>query len=203
MLKKIRAAGEAVGVLVPTLADASKSADEHRQALIGAQAAVEKAEDALQAAHDRCDTPEVTRLEAAVAAAKVEVSRAEGRYRGAEKRLAAARDAEAEKKRAAMIAARDAALGVRGRAAAEIDRLAVAVAAQVLLYDEQAGVLSEAAAAGVASRTTLHTGGQELVRHALERKGALPSRWLGNRAEQPGAVELAVRDAGAIVAGAS
>lgn len=201
MLKKIRAAGEAVGVLSPSVADASKSADEHRQALIAAQAALEKAQDDLHAAHDRgAENPEVIRFEAAVAAAKADVARAEGRYRGAEKRLAAARDAAAEKSKAAMITARDAALGVRGRAAEEIDRLAVALAAQVRLYDEQAGKLSEAAAVGVASRT-LPIGGQDLARHALERAGALPSRWVGNKAEQPGAVEMAARDADAVRAG--
>src|SRR5690242_17471367 len=72
-----RAAGEAVG-LIPSVADASKSADEHRQALIAAQAALENAQDALQAAHDRAaEHGEVTRREAALAAAKVEVSRCE------------------------------------------------------------------------------------------------------------------------------
>src|SRR5690349_1805313 len=119
-----RAAGEAVGVLTPSQNDATKAAEEHRQKLTAAQAALEQAQDALQAAHDRGADSELTRLEAAVAAAKVEVSRCEGRYLGAEKRLAAVRQAEHAERKAEAIKRRDAALEIQAEAAQDIDRLA-------------------------------------------------------------------------------
>jgi hypothetical protein len=205
MLKRtaqtVRAVAESAGIIAPSTADANQAAEQHRQALIGAQAALENADQALQAAHDRgADNAEVTRLEAALAAAKVEVSRAEGRYLGAERRLKGAQAVDADKATAAALVKRDESLAIRAKAAAEIDRLAAELAEQCRVFDSQLDALREAARAGVATqvmRATAHS----LVMHSLERAGALRSTWIGNRADQPGAVELAARDAGTVVTG--
>lgn len=206
MLKKTgeiaRAAGESLGVLAPSAQNATAAAEIARAALVAAQAARDAAEQELQAAHEQGASPkEIVRLEAALAATKQEADRAERAYIGAEKRLAAARDADGRKAKAAATAARDAALDRMAESAAEIDRLAALIAEQVRAYDAEIEPLSVAASAGVASRV-FHCGGAVIVRHALEKAGALPSSWLGDRSEQPGAVQLAERERGAVVAGA-
>ncbi len=195
MLKRIRQVGEAVGVLIPSVADASVAAEEHRQALIAAQAALEKSQDELQAAHDRCaDTSDITRLEAAVAAAKVEASRAEGRYRGAEKRLAAARKAEADQEKAAALVKLDESLTKRAGHAARIEALMIEIAAEVRGYDGEDVALAEAARAGVASRVP-HIDGRAVVQGALRKAGVVPGPY-----NPLGAVEIDAMARGAILA---
>lgn len=194
-----RAAGEAVGVLVPSVADASKAAEDHRQALIAAQATLEKAEEDLQAGHDRgASDQEITRLEAARAAAKVEVSRAEARYIGAEKRLTAAHAAEAEKGKAAAIVKRDATLAARTKAAARIDSLAAELAAEAKTYDALLDVLNLAAAAGVATGYGRRSA-RVLIEAALRRAGVLPAT--GDPEQRPTAAQLTAQDNDAVTAG--
>lgn len=196
----IRSVAESAGLIAPSLQDAEKVAAKHREALVAADGALERADQELQGAHDRgARDTEITRLEAAKAAAKAERDRAEGRYLGAERRAATARGAEAEQAKAAAVARRDAALATRDRAAAEIDRLAAAMAEQCRVFDGELPALSEAAAAGVAARIQ-YRDGATMARNALERAGALPSGWLGDKAEQPGAVKLHQQERGAILA---
>jgi hypothetical protein len=111
--------------------------------------------------------------------------RAQRAYASAERRLAGACAIAADKSKAAAIVKRDEALERRAMAAAEFARLAGLCAEQVRTYDAQAGPLSEAAAAGVAARV-FHLGGAQVLRHALEHAGALESRWIGDKAQQPG-----------------
>ena len=66
MLKRgkdfVRAVAESAGIVAPAIPDANKSAEEHRQSLVAAQGALESAEQALQAAHDRGQQCEVREL---------------------------------------------------------------------------------------------------------------------------------------------
>lgn len=200
MLKRMRAVAESAGILPPRVLDATEAAEIHRKALTEAQAALEGAEQALQAAHDRsAEVAEITRLEAALAAAKVEVSRAEARYLGAERRLGAAREAEAEKAKAAARVKLNESLAALTKAGIEIDRLAEAMAAQVAILDAQYPALNEAQRAGVAAVYT-RTSGRTLAELALDRALAQQSgTWAGDK---PAAAELAQSIAGAVVAGA-
>jgi hypothetical protein len=201
MLKRIRQAGEAVGVLAPSLADATAAAEQRRAALIEAQARIASAERELEAAYDRGATPkEISEAEAALADSKITADRAQKSYSAAERRLASAREAEGVEFKAEAINLRDAALEIQRGAAAEIDRLAGLIAEQVVLYDAQFNALSEAASKGVAARI-FRSAGSDIVKHALERAGALPSSWIGSRDGQPGAAELAAKAADAVTAG--
>lgn len=196
-----RAAAESAGIIAPRVADAGTAAELHRQSLVSAQAAVEAAELALQAAHDRgAELPEVTRLEAVEAAAKVERDRAEARYLGAEKRLKAAQAAEADKTKAAARVKLAEALARITKAGAEIDRLAAELAAQAVIVDAQYSALNEAQRDGVAAVYTRTSGGT-MAELALERAlAAQAGAWTGDK---PAAVELAERVAGAVTAGAT
>ena len=203
MLKRtretVRAVAETLGALSPNLPDATAAAEEHQRSLIVAQNTREAAEQSLQTAHDRnADDGEIVSLEAALAAAKVDESRAEARYRGAENRLQRASDNESSRMKAAARVRLADALAIRKNAAANIDRLAAELAVQAEAFDSQLGVLNECARDGVATHDG-RTTSQALVEHALQRAGALQSHWVGNRADQPSAVELAARDQGAII----
>lgn len=205
MLKRTKqivlAVAEQAGVIAPRMIDATEAADTHRKALTDAQAALESAEAALQAAHDRgAETAEVTRLEAALAAAKVVLSRAEARYIGAEKHLAAARSAEGEKVKEAARVAMDEAHATRKRAALRMDAAAQELAEAVAEFDGAASAIAEAQRVGVAGQG-VSVPAQRLVEHALERAGALPSRWVGDPAGQPTAAELAAKDEASTRAG--
>ena len=206
LIKKVkdgaRAVAENIGIVALSVSDASEAAEQRRAALVDAQAAIQKAEAALEAAYDRgASAKEISEAEARVADVRLNAERAQRAYTSAEKRQAAAREAEGAERKTAAMAKRDAALEIRAQAATEIDRLAAEIAEQVRVYDAQANALSEAAAAGVASRT-FHIGGAEISRHALERAGAFPSHWLGDKAQQPGAAQIAAQHAGAVLAGA-
>ena len=206
MLKRtaqtVRAIAETAGILAPSVPDAQTAAEQRRQLLVDGQAAIVAAEDALNQLFDAGAAPrDVQAAEATLADARLHADRAQRAYASAEKRLAAARDADAEKCKAAAIVARDAALEIRTKAAQRMEALAVEMAAAVAEYDSQAGALSEAAAAGVAARS-LNYSGAGIARHAMEKAGAVQSAWIGSKAEQPGAVALAERDRGAILAGA-
>lgn len=197
-----RAVAENIGIVAPSVADASEAAEQRRATLVESQAAIQQAEVALEAAYDRGATPkEISEGEARVADARLNAERAQRAFHAAEKRLTAAREAEGAERKTAAMAKRDAALEIRAQAAQRIDALAAEIAEQVRLYDAQVNTLSEAAAAGVASRT-FHIGGEDLARHALERAGAFPSHWIGDKAQQPGAVEIAAQHASAALAGA-
>jgi hypothetical protein len=201
MLKRVRAMAESAGIIVPSETDARTAAEQRRADLLAAQSAIQHAEQELEAGYDRGATPrELQAAEAVLADARLTAERAQRAFQSAEKRLRAAQDIEADKSRAAALAKRDEALAIRAKAAAEIDRLAADMAGVVAEYDAQANALSEAAAAGVASRT-YYIDGAVLVRSALERAGAMPSSWVGDRADQPSAADLAARDADAVTAG--
>jgi hypothetical protein len=202
MLKRtretVRAVAETLGAISPTLSDATAAAEEHRQSLIVAQNVREAAEQALQAAHDRgADDGEIVRLEAALAAAKVDESRAEARYRGAENRLQRASNADADKARAAAIVKRDIALATFNTSAAEIDRLAAEMAAHVQTIDAQYAAYAEAKRDHVAGDYS-HTSGSAMAKLALERAmAAQAGEWTGNK---PAAETLAGNVTGAILA---
>src|SRR5436190_13047556 len=118
-----RAAGEAIGVLSPNLADAQSAAELRRQELASAQAAIERAEDELNRLHDRGDATgaQVTAAEAVLADVKITAARAQRVYSGAEKRLTAARAAESEKTKGAMRGRLDVALKERAQCAERIN----------------------------------------------------------------------------------
>ncbi|MGQ0511429.1 MAG: hypothetical protein ACT4P9_12530 [Betaproteobacteria bacterium] len=192
-----RTFAESAGIIAPDIPRASKSAEEHRQGLVAAQHALESAEQALQAAHDRgAEDPEVTRFEAALAAAKAEVSRAESRYLGAEKRLAAARDADAEKLKAAARVKLADSLAIRAKAAENIDRLAGEIADWVQTIDAQDSVLAEAVRDGVAPRESgsVAARGQRAAELALSKAGAIPRAYAGDPTQHPDAVDVVGRD---------
>jgi hypothetical protein len=206
MLKKtrdvVRTVAEQVGIIAPQVNDAQNAAEQRRADLVAAQKAVADGEAALEAADDRSAAPrELAEIEAKLASAKLDAERAQRAYTAAEKRLQASRDVEAGKAKAAAREKRDAALTIRAKAAAEMDRLAVAMAEQTRVYDAQLDALSEVARDGVASQG-LRTRGSVLVQFAVQRAGAVESTWFGDRAKQPGAAELAARDEGTILAGA-
>jgi len=196
-----RAAGEAVGVIAPKIADAETSAEHRRQDLVAAQAAVASAESELERLYDVGASPkDLSEAEARIADAKLTAERAQRHYAASEKRLTVVRTADAAKAKAAARGERDEAIRARKQAAAEMDRLADLAAEQGRIYDAQADALSIAASAGVAARS-MYTSAATLIQLALERAGAVPSTWLGDKREQPGAVELADRDAGSILSG--
>lgn len=204
MLKRtretVRAVAESTGLLNPSLADAQAAADEHRRTLVEAQTAREAAEQALQAGHDgAADDAAINRLEAALAAAKTAEQRAERGYLGAEKRLAAASAAEADKLKTAARVRRDAAAGALTKAAGELDRLAVLMAAQAQAIDAQYSAFNEARRDGVAG-PFVPTSGAATATLALERAiAAQAGEWTGNR---PSATDAAERVTGAILSNA-
>ena len=204
MLKRtkevVQAVAESAGLIDPSLADATAGAEKYRQELVTAQRAVDDAVAALEAGHDvsAADT-EISRLESILADARLTAERAQRSCRAAERRLTKAVDAETAKTKAAAIVKRDEALAVRASAAAEIDRLAVEMAEQCQRFDAQIGALNECMRDGVAGNS-MRTLAHALAMHALEKAGALRSTWIGDPRHQPGAVALAERDAGSILA---
>lgn len=197
----IRTVAEFAGIVSPNVVDATAAAAEHRQSLTAATAALDAAELALQAAHDRGDDSDIGRLEAGVAAAKLEATRAEARYRGAEKRLEKARDAESAAQAAAARVKLNAALALRAKAAIEIERLAPLIAAQVQLIDAQADPIREAQRDGAGPREVVFTiSGKRAAELALSKAGAIPSAYSGNQTEHPGAVDVVMRDNGIFTA---
>jgi chromosome segregation ATPase len=198
MLKRIRTAAESAGIIEPSLADAEKAAEQRRQDLVAARAAVDAAEQELQAAHERGAEPaEILRLEAAVASATLEAKRAADAHRGSERRLAKAQAAEREKARAAAVIARDAATGAYNKAAAEIDRLMAEAAEHMQVIDVQTGPFNEARRDGVAGLFT-PVSGRTLAACALDR--AVAELAGAYTADKPSAIELAARVTGAIKA---
>lgn len=198
-----RTLAESAGIVAPNLPTVQEAAEQRRVALVEALDAVSRAETELDRQHDiGAPVAEVQAAEARLADSRLSAERAQKAYSAAERRLATAREAEAEKAKAAAIVARDAALDRRAKIAQRIDELAAELATLVDGYDAQLDPLSEAARLGVAARAANFDGAQ-LARHALERAGALPSRWLGPRHEQPGAVRLAEQQRGAVLAVAS
>jgi len=197
MLKAVKTrASEALG-LTPSVADATAAAETHRHALIAAQGALEAAGDALQAAHDRdADDVQLKRLEAAQAAAKAGLSRAEARYIGAERRLAAALDAETAKVKAGAVDRLKDALAIRAKAAAEIDRLAAEIARHVASIDEQDSVLAESIRDHAAPREaiSLFGRGRRAAELALSKAGAINRVFMGDPTQAPGAVDVIGRD---------
>jgi hypothetical protein len=202
MLKqKVRQAAETIG-LVPTLADAQAGAEQRRQALTDAQQAVANAEEALQVAHDRsADDGELRKAEAVLADTRLSAERSQLAYAAAERRLNEALAANADKVKSAARARLAEALAIRQKAAARIDALSAELAEQAHSFNAQIGTLNECARDGVAVATNAgRTTAQRLIEHALQKAGALPSHWIGDPAGQPSAVDLALRDEGAILA---
>ncbi len=199
MLKRTaRAVAESAGILTPSLPDALAAANEHRQAMTAAQQAREGTEANLQAAHDaNADDATLSKLEAALAAAKTAELRAERAYLASERRLADAQTAEASKAAAAAAQSRDKALHTIHEAASELDRLATAMAAQAAAIDAQYSTLNEARRSNVAAPFIPITG-QTLadlaIRHATAAHAGL---WTGDK---PTAAEAALRVAGAVKA---
>lgn len=200
MLKRtVQAMTDAIGITTPNLHDAQAAAEQRRQALTDAQAAIDAASVALDAAHDAgVPASDIHKAEAALADARLTAGRAQLAYAAAERRLNAARDADADKAKATARTRLADALAIRKNAAANIDRLAAELAVQAKAFDSQIGVLNECARDGVATNDA-RTTSQRLIQHSLERVGALPSHWIGDPADQPSAVDLALRDQGAIV----
>jgi len=198
-----RAAGEAIGVLAPSLPDATAAAEQRRQTLVEAQAAIASAEVGLQAAHDRgAEISELTRSEAALADATLTAERAQRAYTAAEKRLTAARDAESQRAREGVRGRLDQALKIRESAAAEIDRLVASIAQEVQTIDAQDEIISEASRIGVAAR---HSGfnpgrGRQSVQMALSQHGVIARTYLGDPTSHPGARDLIGRENGALTA---
>ena len=197
MLKSIRktaaTVAENVGILPVSIEEATKAAEQRRQDLVVAQAAVSEVEDELNALHERgADAKELAACEAKLADGKLSAERAQRAYHAADRRLATAKEAEASKARVAAIAKRDRALKVRAEAAAEIDRLAAEMAEQVKRFDDTLVDLAEARAAGAAGNHS-PSYGRNLVAEAIEEAGITPrATWTGKRR---GAVERAAHDA--------
>jgi hypothetical protein len=199
----VRAVAESAGIIAPNLADAQSAAEQHRQSLVVAQSSLEAAEHALQAAHDRgAELGEIERMEAAHAAAKQEATRAEARYRGAEKRLASANAAEAASKTAAARVRLAQAIEIRATAAEKIDTLAAAIAEQVRLIDAQDTTLAGAMRDGVAANSMSHAlrRGQRAAELALSKHGAIGRSYWGDSTQAPGAADVILRDNGALLA---
>lgn len=157
MLKRtqdaVRAVAETVGILAPTVADATKAAEDRRAALIAAQKAVADGEDALDAAHDRgAEAVEVQRLEAALAGSKLNAERAQRACDAAERRLEKAREAEANKGKAEGRAAALAVLAERQQAAGEVGAALDALRAALDRMDDCDGLLAELQAKGHLTR---------------------------------------------------
>jgi predicted alpha/beta hydrolase len=196
-----RAAGEAIGILAPSLPDAQTAAEQHRQSLVVAQRAIETAEQALHAAHDLgAEDVEIERTEAALAAAIREATRAEARYRGSETRLQKARDAEAAKAKDAHRVKLDAALAIRAECAKRIDLLAASLGEQVREIDAQDEIISEASRAGVAAKHSGYMPGRarQCVQVALSQHGVIPRTYLGDPTQHPGAADTILRENGAL-----
>lgn len=196
----LRAAGETLGAIQPSVADAQAAAEQRRQDLVAAQSAVAMAEENLQAAHDRsAPVGEIQKLEAALVDANRTADRANRAYAAAEKRLTKAQEAAAGKEKYLAIAKRDAAVEAFTKSAAEIDRLAAEMAAQVQTIEEQYPIFNEAKRDHVAGVYTRTSGGV-LARMALDRAvAAQAGEWTGNR---PTAADLAGNVTGAILSGA-
>lgn len=200
MLKRtkdtLRAVGETLGAIAPTIPDAQTAAEQCRQDLVTAQGMIGQAELALQAAHERgAADVELQKLEAALASIRMSAERAERAYKGAEKRLAGAQAAEQTKTRDAQRAKLRAALAAREAAADQIDALAVQMAAALADLNSQDDAIREAIAAGVASRDAAFTigRGRRCVELSLQKAGVIEAAWLGDPAQRP--------DARAIVGG--
>lgn len=206
MLKRTReivaAAGEAVGFLTPSVADAQSAAEQRRQDLVTAQAAIVSAEEALQAAHDRgAEAPEITRLEAALADARLTAERGQRAYTAAEKRLTAARAAESEKAKGAMRVRLAEANQTRAKLAERIDAGAREIAECLADFKSQDNTLREAITAGVLKDSTFALNcGQRFVELALQKAGAIEGGWIGDPATRPGCVQLVAQHNSALSA---
>lgn len=193
----LRVAAEAAG-LTPTLADATAAAEQRRQTLTDAQAAVTAATVARDAAHDvGAPVSTIQKCEAVLADAEINADRAQLAWAAAERRLNLARDADASKTKAMASAARDKALEAMQVAAAEIDRLAAAIAVQAAAIDALYPTLDECRRDGVAGDYTPISGerlADLAIRHAM---AAQAGGWTGDK---PTAADAALRVAGAVKA---
>lgn len=191
----LRVAAEAAG-LTPTLADATAAAEQRRQALTDAQAAVTAATLARDAAHDvGAPVSTIQKCEAVLADAEINADRAQLAWAAAERRLNLARDADASKTKAEASAARDTALEAMQEAASKLDRLTAAIAVQAAAVDAQYATLNECRREGVAGVYTPITGGTLVdlaMRHAM---AAEAGAYVGDK---PTAADAVQRVAGAV-----
>ena len=191
--KTVAAVGEALGIVVPSVPDAKAAAETRRMELVAAQSAVDGATAELEAGHDRtADDGEIVRLESVLADARLTADRAQRATRAAEKRLQTAVAAEKDKGKEISRANLDVALAEREAAARTIDEAAVTIAKAIRVFNETDPVISTAMRDGVAVHG-VPVGTQRLVEHALQRAGAMPSVWIGDKSEQPTAAQLHVK----------
>jgi hypothetical protein len=200
MLRKtIRQAAESAGILAPTMADAQAAAERRRQDLTSAQQAVDAAGAALDAEHDKGTSASIQQAEAALADARLTADRAQLAYAAAERRLNAAREADADKVKAAATVKRDAAVAAFTKSAAELDRLAVAMAEHAQTIDAQYAAYAEAKRDHVAGDYHPTSGGT-LAKLALDR--AIAARSGAFTGDKPSAGDLAQRVTGAVLSSA-
>jgi hypothetical protein len=195
MLKqKVRQAAETIG-LVPTLAEA-EAAEQRRQTLTKAQAAVEAARVNLDSLHDAgAPAADISKAEAALADAQITADRAQLSAAAAERRLAAALEDEQSKTKQAARSALSKSTATYDKAAAEIDRLAVLIAAQVEIINKQYEAFNVARTAGVAGLYMPVTGAT-LATLAIERAiAAQAGQYTDNK---PSASEAGARVTGAV-----
>ena len=198
--KTIRqAVAETVG-LIPSLSDATKAAEERRQALTDAQQAVEAARVNLDSLHDAgAAAGDITKAEAALSDSRLTADRAQLSAAAAERRLAAALEDEQSKTKQAARSALSKASATYDKAAAEIDRLATLIAAQVEIINKQYEAFNIARTAGVAGLYMPVTGAT-LATLAIERAiAAQAGQYIGSR---PSATEAAARVTGAVTVAA-
>jgi paraquat-inducible protein B len=199
-----RAAGEAVGILSPNVADAQTAAEQRRQDLVAAQGAIAAAEDELNRLHDRGDATgaQVMAAEAMLADVKLTAERAQRAYTGAEKRLQKAREAELAKSREGVRVKLNEVLAQRAKLAEKIDSAAIALAEALAEFNSYDDLIRRAMAVGVVGRDATYTLnlGRRVVDLALRKRGALYEGTGTGNIELPGAVELVAQHNGALSA---
>jgi hypothetical protein len=151
MLKRTKDAVQAAveTILPPSVAAATKAAEDRRAALVDAQKSVADGEAELEALYDRgAPAVELHAIEAKIASAKLDADRAQRSYSSAEKRLQKAQDAERERGLVEGLKRADEVLAERERAAGEIGAALDALRAGIARMDAADERLSVLQAAG-------------------------------------------------------
>jgi hypothetical protein len=176
MLKRTKDAVKAAveTILPPSVADAQRAAEDRRQALVNAQAAVADGEAELEALYDRgAPAVELHATEARIADAKLNADRAQRAYTSAEKRLQKAEIAERERGMAEGLKRADEVLAERDEIADEItaalDALRAGIGAmdaadeQLAALQSQGYVTSHPSFGWGATRTQLGAATEDLL----------------------------------------
>jgi DNA repair exonuclease SbcCD ATPase subunit len=151
MLKRTKDAVQAAveTILPPSVAAATKAAEDRRAALVDAQKSVADGEAELEALYDRgAPAVELHAAEAKIADAKLNADRAQRVYTAAEKRLTKAQDAERERGMAEGLKRADEVLAERDEIADEIAAALDALRAGIARMDAADERLSVLQAAG-------------------------------------------------------